>query len=124
MAWLALLFSAVSEAVWATSLGYSEGLSRPLPTIVFLLALVASSIGLGWAVKFIPIGTAYAIWTGLGAAMTVGWGIATGAEHASPAKLVCLAGIILAVVGLRLIASPRSDDTEPSRDVIAPAAPD
>lgn len=110
MAWLALLLSAVCEAVWATALGQSEGLSRPVPTAVFLVALVASSLGLGWAVQYIPIGTAYAMWTGIGAALTVGWGIATGAEQASPAKVVCLVGIIFAVVGLRLVSSSSRTD--------------
>lgn len=62
MAWLILLLSAICEAVWATALGESHGFSEPLPTVIFFVALAASMIGLGWAVRHIPIGTAYAVW--------------------------------------------------------------
>jgi quaternary ammonium compound-resistance protein SugE len=110
MPWIVLLVSAVLEAVWATALGYSEGLSRPLPTTVFALALVASMLGLGWAARRIPIGTAYAVWTGVGAALTVGYAILAGDEPASPLKLVLIAVIVGAVVGLKLVpAAPRRE---------------
>lgn len=104
MPWLILIISAVFEAVWATALGLTNGFTEVVPTIVFALALVVSMIGLGWAVKTIPIGTAYAVWTGLGAALTVGYAMLTGTEAVSPWKLVFLAGIILAVVGLKFTA--------------------
>lgn len=110
MPWIVLLFSAVLEAVWATALGYSEGLSRPAPTLVFALALIASMLGLGWAARRIPIGTAYAVWTGVGAALTVGYAILVGDEPASPLKLVFIAIIVGAVVGLKLVpATPRRE---------------
>ena len=111
MPWIVMLASAVLEAVWATALGYSQGLSRPLPTVVFAVALVASMAGLGWAVRRIPIGTAYAVWTGVGAALTVGYAVAVGDEPASPAKLVLIGVIVAAVVGLKLVpaAAPRAD---------------
>lgn len=116
MPWIVLLASAVLEAVWATALGYSEGLSRPLPTAVFVVALVVSMLGLGWAARRIPIGTAYAVWTGVGAALTVGYAIAVGDEAASPLKLLFLAVIVGAVVGLKLVpAEPRRAEHE--RDV-------
>jgi len=108
MPWIVLLISAVFEAVWATALGHSEGLSRPLPTIVFAAALIASMLGLGWSARRIPIGTAYAVWTGVGAALTVGYAILAGDEPASPLKLVFIAVIVGAVVGLKLVPAPRT----------------
>lgn len=109
MPWLVLLISAVLEAVWATALGYSEGLTRPLPATVFVVALAASMLGLGWAARRIPIGTAYAVWTGVGAALTVGYAIVVGDEPASPLKLLFIAVIVGAVVGLKLVpATPRA----------------
>jgi quaternary ammonium compound-resistance protein SugE len=106
MAWIILLVSAVFEAVWATALGYSDGFSEPLPTVVFAVTIVISMLGLGWAAKSIPIGTAYAVWTGLGAALTVTFAIATGDEPASVLKVLFLAGIIGAVIGLKLLPAP------------------
>lgn len=114
MHWIALLGSAVFEAVWATALGESEGFARVGPTVVFVLGLAVSMLGLGWAVKRIPIGTAYAVWTGVGAALTVAYAMATGAEAVSPAKLVFIGGIIAAVVGLKLLPSDRG--REPSAE--------
>lgn len=106
MAWLILLVSAVLEAVWATALGASAGFSRPLPTVVFAITVVASMVGLGLAAKRIAIGTAYAVWTGVGAALTVTWAMLTGAETVSVLKVVFLAGIVGAVVGLKLTHAP------------------
>lgn len=103
MHWFVLLLSAVFEAVWATALGESDGLSRPLPTAVFFIAVVLSMLGLGWAMKRIPIGTAYAVWTGVGAALTVGYAMITGAESISLWKIVFISGIIAAVIGLKLV---------------------
>lgn len=103
MAWAILLASAVLEAVWATALGRSAGLSEPLPTVVFFLALTASMAGLAVAMKHIPIGTAYAVWVGVGAALTVAYEIVSGAEPFSALKLVFIAGIVAAVIGLKLV---------------------
>lgn len=103
MHWIVLLLSALFEAVWATALGESAGLSRPLPTAVFFVAVLLSMLGLGWAVKRIPIGTAYAVWTGVGAALTVGYAMLTGAESVSLWKIVFISGIIAAVIGLKLV---------------------
>ncbi|MGO1165301.1 MAG: DMT family transporter [Janibacter sp.] len=105
MPWIILLISAVLEAVWATALGQSDGLSDPGATVVFLVALTLSMIGLGVAVRSIPIGTAYAVWTGTGAGLTVIWAMTTGAEPFSPIKAVLIAGIVCAVVGLKLVPS-------------------
>lgn len=112
MAWLILIASGLLEAVWATALGLSEGFTQPLPTLVFALSAVLSMVGLGWAVKRIPIGTAYAVWTGIGGALTVVWAMATGVEPVSLWKVVFLAGIILAVVGLKLVPDGRPEPAD------------
>lgn len=103
MAWLVLIVSGALEAVWATALGRSDGLSRPGPTAVFAVALVASMLGLGYAMRTLPTGTSYAVWVGIGAALTVAYAMLTGAEAATLAKIVLLIVLIGAVVGLQLV---------------------
>lgn len=103
MPWIVLLISAVFEAVWATALGASDGFTVLVPSIVFFVALTVSMFGLAHAAKHIAIGTAYAVWVGIGAALTVGFSFLSGAETASPLKLVFIGGIILAVIGLKLV---------------------
>ncbi|ORB28859.1 DMT family transporter [Mycolicibacterium parafortuitum] len=103
MPWFVLICSAVLEAVWATALGKTDGFTAPVPTAVFVVAMLASLAGLGWAVKHIPIGSAYAVWTGLGAALTVGYAMLSGDEDASVGKAVFLTGIIVSVAGLKLL---------------------
>lgn len=107
MAWVILLASAVCEAVWATALGNSNGFTEPVATVVFAVGLLLSMAGLGRAMRDIPIGTAYAVWVGAGAALTVTWAIATGAEAFSIGKVVFIAGIVAAVVGLKLVPAGR-----------------
>ncbi|MEF9903645.1 DMT family transporter [Streptomyces sp. P9-A2] len=102
MPWLILLVSAVLEAVWATALGASDGLSEPVASVVFFIAMILSMIGLSRAAQHIPIGVAYAVWTGTGAALTVAWAMATGGEAASVLKVLFLAGIIGCIAGLKL----------------------
>lgn len=108
MPWLVLLISAVFEAIWATALGASDGLSQPVPSAIFAGALAVSMLGLGYAAQHIPIGTAYAVWVGVGAALTVGYAMLTGAEAVSVGKIAFIAGIILAVIGLKLVPSDRA----------------
>lgn len=115
MPWLVLVVSAVLEAVWATALGDSAGLSRPAPTVVFAVALTLSMAGLALAARTIPIGTAYAVWTGLGAALTVLWAVALGGESASAARILLVAGVVAAVIGLKL-ATPDSRTPSGPRD--------
>ncbi|MGW0162649.1 DMT family transporter [Mycobacterium sp. NPDC003323] len=103
MAWLILVVSGVLEAVWATALGKSEGFSRLVPSVVFGVALVLSMGGLAYAMRTLPIGTSYAIWVGIGAALTVGYAMLTGSEGASLIKVALIVGIIGCVVGLKLI---------------------
>jgi len=107
-AWLVLLGSAVLEAVWATALGASEGFSRPLPTLVFAVASVLSFIGLERAVQVVALATGYAVWTGVGGALTVLWALITGTQPWNPLMLLFLAGILVAVAGLALTERQRA----------------
>ncbi len=103
MAWIILVVSGVLEAVWATALGRSEGFSRTGPTLVFAAALVASMAGLAFAMRTLPTGTAYAVWVGIGASLTVIYAMATGAEPASLLKILFLLMIVGGVVGLKVL---------------------
>jgi quaternary ammonium compound-resistance protein SugE len=103
MYWIALVVSGVLEAVWATALGRSEGFTRLTASAVFVVALVLSMAGLMYAMKGLPTGTAYAVWVGIGAALTVGYAMATGEESASVVKVLLLLGIIGSVVGLKVL---------------------
>ena len=103
MAWVILVLSGVLEAVWATALGKSEGFSRLAPSVVFGVTLVISMAGLAYAMRDLPVGTAYAVWVGIGASLTVIYGMATGAEPVSVAKVLFLLMIIAGVVGLRVV---------------------
>lgn len=103
MYWLVLILSGVLEAVWATALGRSDGLTKLAPTVTFGVALVASMAGLAYAMRGLPVGTSYAVWVGIGAALTVAWAMATGAEEASLAKALLLLGIVGCVAGLKLL---------------------
>jgi quaternary ammonium compound-resistance protein SugE len=103
MAWLVLVVSGLLEAVWATALGRSDGLTRLAPSVLFGVTLVASMAGLAIAMRDLPVGTCYAVWVGIGAALTVGFAMATGAESASLAKGLLILGIVGCVVGLKLV---------------------
>lgn len=103
MTWIVLMASGVLEAVWATALGASKGFSRLGPSLVFVVALAASMAGLAWAMREIPTGTAYAVWVGIGASLTVLWAMLTGAEALSVVKLLLVLGIVACVIGLKLV---------------------
>lgn len=102
MSWTVLVVAGVLEAVWATALGRSDGLTRLVPSVVFGVALVLSMLGLAFAMKGLPVGTAYAVWVGIGAVLTVAWAMGTGQEAVSVVKVLLLAGIVGCVVGLKL----------------------
>jgi quaternary ammonium compound-resistance protein SugE len=102
MAWSVLVLSGVLEAVWAVALGKSEGFSRLTPSIVFALGLVASMAGLAYAMRTLPIGTAYAVWVGVGASLTVAFGMVSGSEPVSAVKVLLLLGLVGCVIGLKL----------------------
>lgn len=101
MAWLVLILSGVLEAVWAVALGKSEGFSRLTPSLVFVVGLVLSMGGLAFAMRTLPIGTAYAVWVGIGATLTVTFGMVSGTEDVSLLKAALIVGLIGCVVGLK-----------------------
>jgi quaternary ammonium compound-resistance protein SugE len=103
VAWIILVLSGVLEAVWATALGKSEGLSRLRPALVFFGALAASMAGLAYAMRELPVGTSYAVWVGIGATLTVVFAMATGEEPISVLKVLFLVMIVAGVVGLKLV---------------------
>lgn len=102
MAWIVLVLSGLMEAVWATALGRSDGLTKLVPTLVFLGGLALSMAGLAFSMRTIPIGTAYAVWVGIGAVVTIAWAMLSGDEPVSLVRLALLGGIVGCVVGLRL----------------------
>ncbi|MFB9313404.1 DMT family transporter [Nocardioides plantarum] len=102
MAWLVLVVSGVLEAVWAVALGRSEGFSRLVPSVVFGVGLVLSMGGLAYAMRTLPVGTAYAVWVGIGATLAVAFGMATGDESVTAVKVLLMVGLVGCVVGLKL----------------------
>ena len=102
MPWLVLILSGVLEAVWATALGRSHGFTRPGPSAVFVLGLAGSMAGLAFAMRSLPVGTAYAVWVGIGAVLTVGVAMVSGEEPVTLVRLLLVAGIVGCVVGLKL----------------------
>jgi quaternary ammonium compound-resistance protein SugE len=100
--WFVLVLSGVLEAVWATALGRSEGFTRLAPTVVFAIALAGSMAGLAYAMRGLPIGTAYAVWVGIGAVLTAGYAMWSGAEPVTVLRVLLLAGIVGCVIGLKL----------------------
>ena len=102
MAWIVLFVSGILEAVWATALGRSAGFTRLTPTVVFAVALVLSMVGLAVAMRSIPTGTAYAVWVGIGASLTVAYAMITGAETASLLRIALIVGLVGCVIGLKL----------------------
>ncbi|QZI72318.1 quaternary ammonium compound efflux SMR transporter SugE [Pseudomonas protegens] len=105
MSWIILLFAGLFEVGWAVGLKYTDGFSRPLPTALTILAMAISLGLLGLAMKDLPLGTAYAIWTGVGAIGTVIAGIILFGESMALVRLASVALIIAGLVGLKVSAS-------------------
>jgi quaternary ammonium compound-resistance protein SugE len=103
MAWTILVLAGVLEAVWAVALAASDRFRRPVPVVVFLVAMALSMAGLAYAMTDLPTGTAYAVWVGIGASLTVLWGIVIGAERATAARSLLLLGLVGSVVGLKVV---------------------
>ncbi|SCF31365.1 quaternary ammonium compound-resistance protein SugE [Micromonospora viridifaciens] len=102
MAWIVLVLSGLLETVWAIALDRSAGFSRPLPSLVFGVSLVASMAGLAYALRDIPVGTGYAVWVGIGAVGTALVGMLALHESASLPRIACLLLVVAGVVGLKL----------------------
>ncbi len=103
MTWIVLILSGVLEAVWATALGKSAGFTRLWPSVVFGVALLASMAGLAYAMREISTGTAYAVWVGIGAALTVLYAMIGGGDGFSVVKLLLILGLVACVIGLKLV---------------------
>lgn len=103
MAWIVLIVSGVLEAVWATALGKSEGLSKLWPSVVFFVALALSMAGLAYAMRDISTGTAYAVWVGIGASLTVVYAMAFGGEPFTIVKMLLILGLVGCVIGLKVV---------------------
>ena len=104
MAWFLLFLAGLFECGWAIGLKYTDGFTRPMPTILTVISMVVSIILLGLAVKTLPIGTAYAIWTGIGTVGTVLLGIWLLGDAASASHLICIALIVAGIAGLKMTA--------------------
>jgi quaternary ammonium compound-resistance protein SugE len=105
MAWIYLLLAGLFEIVWAIGLKYTDGFGRLWPSVGTLAAMAVSIVLLAMAVKTLPIGTAYAIWTGIGAVGAVALGIVLFGDPATLPRLLCVALILIGIVGLKLTAS-------------------
>lgn len=104
MSWSYLVLAGVLEVVWAIGLKYTEGFSRLVPSAVTIAAMIASVWFLALALRTIPVGTGYAVWTGIGAVGTAVLGTVLFAEPASAARVACIALIVLGILGLKLAA--------------------
>jgi quaternary ammonium compound-resistance protein SugE len=108
MPWLILFAAGLCEIGWAVGLKYTEGFTRLWPTVFTGASLLVSMALLGLAMKSLPLGTAYAVWTGIGAVGTVILGIVLFKEPATVARLVCVGLIVAGILGLKLFSSPQS----------------
>jgi quaternary ammonium compound-resistance protein SugE len=103
LAWIILFVAGLFEIVWAVGLKYTAGFTRLWPTLGTVAAMVISVVLLGVAMKQLPVGTAYAVWTGIGAVGTAMLGIVLFGESAAVARLLCLGLILVGIVGLKLV---------------------
>ena len=104
MDWVILVVSGAMEAVWAQALDRSEGFTQPIPTIVFIAALAVSMLGLSHAVRTIPLGTAYAVWVGIGAVCTLIMGILIFDDSASWLRIIFVLLVIAGIAGIHVTA--------------------
>ncbi len=104
MAWIILFVAGLMEIGWAIGLKYTEGFTRLVPSVLTLSCMVASVLLLGLALKTLPVGTGYAVWTGIGTVGTALLGIALFGEPATAARLACIGLIVAGIFGLKLAA--------------------
>lgn len=102
MAWICLIVAGVMEVCWAIGLKYTHGFTRLWPSVATINAMIMSFVFLSQSLKTIPVGTGYAVWTGIGAAGTAILGIVLFAESASAGRIICIALIVAGIVGLKL----------------------
>ena len=102
MSWIILFIAGLLEVVWAIGLKYTHGFTRLVPSVITVTAMIVSVVMLSWAMKSLPTGTAYAVWTGIGAVGAAITGIVFFGESANPARLLSLALIVAGIIGLKL----------------------
>jgi quaternary ammonium compound-resistance protein SugE len=102
MAWLVLAVAGLFEVGWAIGLKYTDGFSKLWPSVATAAAMVVSVVLLGWAMRSLPVGTAYAVWTGIGAVGTVVLGIVLFGEPATLGRLACVTLIVAGIIGLKV----------------------
>ena len=103
MAWAYLFVAGLLEIGWAVGLKYTEGFTRPIPSVLTVLSILASIALLGLALKTLPVGTGYAVWTGIGTVGTAILGMALFAEPATALRLGCIALIVAGILGLKFL---------------------
>jgi len=103
MAWIVLFIAGLFETCWAIGLKYTDGFTRLWPSVGTVVAMVVSVVLLGWSMRTLPVGTAYAVWTGIGAVGTAALGIYLFDEPAGAARLASIAMIVAGIVGLKLV---------------------
>ena len=103
MAWIYLTVAGLFEIGWAIGLKYTDGFTRLLPSLWTIASMILSIVLLGLALKTLPVGTAYAVWTGIGAVGTAALGIYRFAEPATALRLICIGLILCGIVGLKLV---------------------
>ena len=108
LAWLILFIAGLCEVAWAVGLKYTEGFSRLGPSLATVAAMVVSVALLGWSLKTLPLGTAYAVWTGIGAVGTAILGMILFGESREAARLLCIVLIVAGIVGLKLLTPDNS----------------
>lgn len=102
MSWFVLFIAGLLEVVWAIGLKYTHGFTRLTPTVITVGAMIVSIVMLSWAMKTLPAGTAYAVWTGIGAVGASITGMILLGESTSPARIISLALIVAGIIGLKL----------------------
>ena len=102
MPWTALFVAGLLEICWAVGLKYTDGFRRPLVSMVVIAIMAASMFLLGWAARFLPIGTAYAVWVGIGAFGAAVLGVILFAEPVTPARVFFLAMLLVSIIGLKM----------------------
>jgi quaternary ammonium compound-resistance protein SugE len=103
LAWVVLFFAGLCEIGWAVGLKYTEGFTRLWPSVWTLVAMAASVVLLGWSLKSLPLGTAYAVWTGIGAVGTAICGMLLFGESREVMRFVCIGLIVAGIIGLKLV---------------------
>jgi quaternary ammonium compound-resistance protein SugE len=103
MSWIILILASIAEITWAVALKYADGFTKIIPSVITVVGYIASLILLSLAMKHLPLGTSYAVWTGIGIVGTTVLGILLFQEKLSPLQVICVAMIVIGIIGLKLL---------------------